>query len=242
MAPASMVGVDGCKAGWIAVSASRDDYSDPKVHVFSDFRSLVENFEPSRIIAVDMPIGLPDRVGRGGRGPEALIRPLLGERQSSVFSIPSRAAVYADHYRDACGLALETSDPPRKVSKQAFNLFPKIREIDGYLSNQGHEGIYEVHPELAFWQLNCRYPLHTPKKIKGRLNLEGLNERRKLLISSGIGSEFLSRTPPKGAAADDFLDACACLTVAQRIGHSTAKSYPEIPLRDNRGLPIAIWA
>lgn len=242
MATTSLVGVDGCKAGWIAVVATVDDFSAHQVFVFSAFRSLVENFSPESIIAVDMPIGLPEHIGKGGRGPETLIRPLLGERQSSVFSIPSRSAVYANEYSNACQISLETSDPPRKVSKQAFHLFPKIREINGYLSDHDHKGIYEVHPELAFWRLNGESPLQTPKKIKGRINPDGMEERRKLLVSSRICSEFLDRVPPRGAAADDFLDACACLTVAQRICHGTAKSFPEHYTRDIKSLPIAIWA
>jgi len=33
----------------------------------------------------------------------------------------------------ACAAALATSDPPRKVSKQCFHIFPRIREIDALL-------------------------------------------------------------------------------------------------------------
>jgi predicted RNase H-like nuclease len=58
------------------------------------FTALLQSLADDAVIAVDMPIGLPDFTARGGRGPETLVRPLLGERQSSVFSIPSRAAVY----------------------------------------------------------------------------------------------------------------------------------------------------
>ena len=99
-----------------------------------------------------MPIGLPDITRKGGRGPETLVRPLLGQRQSSVFSIPSRAAVYAaieafttvelwyEAHRRASAVARTTSEPPRGVSIQAFGIFPKIREIDALL---------RARPELA---------------------------------------------------------------------------------------------
>ncbi|MCK1975190.1 DUF429 domain-containing protein, partial [Bacillus safensis] len=79
------------------------------------------------IIAVDMPIGLPER---GQRSAERAARAHLGERQSSLFSIPPRAAGYAGDYRESCSLSLERTDPPRKVSRQAFGLFPKICELD----------------------------------------------------------------------------------------------------------------
>ena len=46
-------------------------------------------------IAIDMPIGLPDRIDGSGRAAERAVRPLLGARQSSVFTIPARAAIEA---------------------------------------------------------------------------------------------------------------------------------------------------
>ena len=59
--------------------------------VFATFAALLADAPGEAAIAVDMPIGLPDRTGAGGRGPEALVRRHLGARQSSVFAIPSRA-------------------------------------------------------------------------------------------------------------------------------------------------------
>ena len=87
-----------------------------------------------------MPIGLPERTGYGGREAENCVRPLLGARQSSVFSVPSRAAVYAQDYAQACAVALSTSDPPRKISKQLFNIAPKIREVDAGLACRSGSG------------------------------------------------------------------------------------------------------
>ena len=40
--------------------------------------ALVDALPDDAVIAVDMPIGLPDFTRHGGRGPEALVRPLLG--------------------------------------------------------------------------------------------------------------------------------------------------------------------
>ncbi len=99
-----------------------------------------------------MPIGLPERVGLGGRGAERAVRSFLGPRQSSVFSVPARAAVYAPDYPSACEAARAHSDPPRAVSKQCFHLFPKIREIDGLLRAEPalRGRIFESHPEVAF--------------------------------------------------------------------------------------------
>src|SRR5580765_5130103 len=129
-----LVGVDGCRNGWVAAFV-RPSGTDVRVRVVSAFADILAAPERPGIVAVDMPIGLPERVGPGGRGPESAVRPLLGQRQSSVFSVPSRGAIYADDYRAACRIAAETSDPPRKVSMQLFMIAPKIREVDAVLRN-----------------------------------------------------------------------------------------------------------
>lgn len=234
------VGVDGCKAGWIAVA--RRPGEPPSVTIFAGFAALYEAFGTSALIAVDMPIGLPGCIGAGGRGPERAVRPLLGERQSAVFSIPARAAVFADDYREACAIAAATSDPSRKVSKQAFFLFPKIREIDTVIEPANQHRIREVHPEVAFWRLNGEAAMRLPKKIKGRVNPAGMAERQLVMERSGLSGIFLRQLPPRGAAADDFLDACACMLIAERLANGRATPFPSPPLRDERGLDIAIWA
>jgi predicted RNase H-like nuclease len=137
----------------------------PSFAVAGDFSAVLSNASRPAVIAVDMPIGLPDRTGRGGRGPESAIRPLLGGRQSSVFSVPSRSAVMAEDYREACRIALATSEPPRKVSKQCFHLFPKIREIDALMIPPLQDRVFECHPELAFWRLAGEQAMALPKKV-----------------------------------------------------------------------------
>jgi len=108
--------VDGCAAGWIAAFA-RPAGEEVRVRVVARFADVVNAPEAPAVIAIDVPIGLPERIGAGGRGPEAAVRKLLGARQSSVFSVPSRAAVYATNFGEACRVGLETSEPPRKISK-----------------------------------------------------------------------------------------------------------------------------
>lgn len=189
-----------------------------------------------------MPIGLPDRAGPGGRGPEPLVRKHLGMRQSSVFSVPSRAAVHAPDYPAACRIALETSDPPRKVSKQAYYLFPKIREIDADMTPALEQRVYEVHPELAFWRLNDGHEMSLPKKIKSRANSDGLDQRRNLLVRAGLDRAFLDQEPPRGAGRDDFLDAAVNSLIAERILRGDAAAFPPAFTRDSKGLRMVIWA
>lgn len=248
--PGTLVaGVDGCPSGWIVCLFDPSGARPPEIRVVARFADLLDGPPAPRIVAVDMPIGLPDHIGPGGRGPEALVRPLLGERQSSVFSIPSRSAVYAgeglderEAYAASCAAALATSEPPRMVSKQGFNLFPKIRELDRLLDPELAGRVVESHPEVAFMVLNGGAPLSLAKKVKSRSNPPGLEQRRDLLAAHGIDRSVTAARPPRGAAPDDLLDACALALVAARILAGRAWSWPSQPARDSRGLPIAITA
>lgn len=251
--PVTVAGVDGCKAGWIAV------VTEPERAIYccaaARFADLVERLPDDAAIAVDMPIGLPDFTRHGGRGPEGLVRRFLGQRQSSVFSIPSRAAVYAadedfssverwyEMHREASRVARETSDPPRGVSIQAFGIFSKIRELDRLLTARPElrSRIVESHPEAAFRQLNGGQAMTLPKKVKGNIHAAGMDERKRLLVQHGYDRSFLDRPPPRGAAADDFLDAAAMMLVARRFARGEAVSFPDPPGVDRLGNPVAIW-
>lgn len=251
--PVAVAGVDGCKAGWIAVVAE----PARRVHacVVGGLAEFIDRLPNDAVIAVDMPIGLPDFTRHGGRGPEVLVRRFLGARQSSVFSIPSRAAVYASDeefstierwyvaHREASRIARETSDPPRGVSIQAFGIFSKIRELDRLLIARPElrGRIIESHPEAAFWRLSGGKAMTLPKKIKGRINPAGMDERKVLLASCGHEPSFLASPAPRGAAEDDFLDAAAMMLVARRFARGEAVSFPDPPGADRFGNPIAIW-
>jgi predicted RNase H-like nuclease len=221
----------------------RPDSHEIRVRVFAQFAELIEAPEQPQVIAVDMPIGLPERIGPGGRGPERAVRPLLGARQSSVFAVPARRAVYASSYGEACTIAQQTSDPPRKVSKQLFMIAPKIRELDGVLRADPvlARRVFEVHPEMAFWRLNGNCSLTEPKKVKSSPYPPGLALRRRILVDSGFLPEIVMAAPPKGAQSDDLIDALACSAIARRIHTGVARSFPTPPACDDYGLPMAIW-
>lgn len=238
-----LAGVDGCPGGWIACFV-RPQGGEARLRIVPRFADVVGAAEAPAVVAVDMPIGLPERTGPGGRTAENAVRPLLGARQSSVFSVPSRAAIYAEDYAAACARALETSEPPRKVSKQLFNIAPRIREIDALLRAfpAAAACVFEVHPEVAFWRLNGGHALTEPKKIKSRPYEPGLALRRRLLIAAGLPADAVNAMPPRGAGPDDLLDALACAAVARRLHRGEARPFPDPPPRDAFGLRMAIWA
>jgi predicted RNase H-like nuclease len=239
-----LAGLDGCRTGWVAAFVQPNG-NQVRVRTVRHFADALAAQEAPAVVAIDIPIGLPGRIGPEGRGPERLIRSLLGARQSSVFSVPPRTAIYASDFGAACAAALSASNPPRKVSKQLFKIAPKIKEVDEVLRRADRDDVirvYEVHPELAFWRLNGDRSLGEPKKVKGTPYVPGLTLRRGLLIKAGLPASVVEAAPPKGASIDDLLDALACATVARRIHAGLARVFPDPPARDSFDLPIGIWA
>lgn len=237
------VGVDGCPAGWVVVTLAGGDPARARVALARTFAAVLDGASADAMIAVDIPIGLPDRAGPGGRTCDVAVRAKLGQRQSAVFSVPCRAAVYASDYGDACRLAQLNSDPPRKVSKQCFNLFPKIREVDALMTPALQARVVECHPEAAFWRLNGEQPLSEAKKVKSQPHPAGLEMRISLLAAAGYPDAILRATPFRRAEAgpDDLLDACACAAAAARIANGEGLLFPAAPETDGRGLRMEIW-
>jgi predicted RNase H-like nuclease len=231
----TVIGVDGCPAGWIAVFWG----VTIEHRLYTSFADILAT--DAAIIAVDMPIGLPLLSGRAA---EVAARKVLGDRQSSVFSIPSRAAVACTDYAEACAVNLKHSDPPKKISKQSFNLFPKIREIDAVITPDMQTRVHEAHPEVAFWMMNSKKPVPLAKKVKSQNHMPGLDLRRDLLRTAGFPIDTLppANYPKSAVGADDIIDACACAWVARRISRGEHLSFPENPPRDERGLAMCIKA
>lgn len=230
-----VVGVDGCRGGWIAVRWA-ETVSHHLCRSFAEVLAM-----DAAVIAVDMPIGFPQGSGRAA---EREVRQRLGERQSSVFSVPSRAAVMCTDYRQSCAANLANSDPPKKVSKQIFHIFPKMREIDALITPTLQTRTVEVHPELAFWVMNGEAPLPLPKKVKGSPHPPGLELRQALLAAAGFPLATLQPATYRrtDVGADDLLDACACAWSARRIHEGRAVRFPADPPLDARGLRMAITA
>ena len=240
---AFVAGVDGCRAGWIVALRRLDDPAGTTLRLCATFADVLALPDAPATIAVDIPIGLAARATVGGRQADIEARANLGARQSAVFAMPARAAVMESDYRRACAIALENSDPPRMISKQAFNLFPKIREVDASMTPALQDRVVECHPELAFWALNGERPLDLPKKVKSQAHAPGLELRRTLLIAAGYRRALLEARPFKAneAGADDILDAIANSWGAARIATGQARRFPSQPPLDEHGLRMEIW-
>ena len=222
----TVIGVDGCPGGWIAAIWHG---AKVEMRLYRQFADILT--EDARIMAVDMPIGLPTMHGRAGE-PEARRR--LKGRHSSIFAIPSRAAIAETDYRTACAINLKHSDPPRKFPKQTFNLFPKLRELDVLMTPELQALVHETHPELAFCAMNDFEALKHSKKTA-----EGAAKRLLLLKRHGVPAPSFD-FKRKDAGRDDVIDACACAWSARRILEGKQLRFPAHDERDERGLLMRI--
>ena len=164
-----ILGIDGCRAGWLGVTHSTRELSWA---IAPTIETLLSPPIPARVF-VDMPIGLSDS---GARDCDFSARRMLGRQfSSSVFPTPVRAALSAQNYPAAN--ALNRAHSGRGLSKQSYFLFPKILELDNWLALSGPNDRRprEAHPEVAFMAIKGE-PLQYKKKTKA-----GFNERLALL-------------------------------------------------------------
>jgi predicted RNase H-like nuclease len=93
-----VAGVDGCPGGWVALVDRKD--SQPKARIFTRFADLLNALPKAKVIAVDIPIGLPEV---GARGCDRHARHELPQpRGTSVFPAPLRAVLTARSWEEAC--------------------------------------------------------------------------------------------------------------------------------------------
>jgi len=234
-----VAGVDGCRGGWFAVLVRLGSGSVPRSEArlflcnsFSELVSLPENPAP---IAVDIPIGLLDRAEPGGRTCDRAARVILGRsRASSVFTPPTRTALQARAYREAMRMN------GAGMSRQAFNIMGKIREVDELMEPNLQDRVFEAHPELALMGLGGRPMRHKKKTPAGW-------REREALVAPSFGrhyidpSQVLDRFGRSRLATDDVLDAYALAITAERIHTRSAVRLPEsAPDRDAKRLRMEI--
>ncbi len=234
-----MLGVDGCPAGWIAISLDLAGGAT-RSHFFSDIRSLLDG--PGRgaaAVLIDMAIGLPEM---GRRTCETMARTLIGPRRSSVFAAPRRPMLDFQTYAEANAWGKSFGpDGGGGLAKQSWMLRRKIIEVDNAVTPPDQEFIGEGHPEVAFTRL-AGEPCSNSKRT-----LEGLAQRRALLEAGGIREidhmlfDLRAILPRRSQFSDhDVLDAAALALSAAARTRGEALRLTD-GARDARGLVMEIW-
>lgn len=231
-----LVGVDACRVGWVA--AFRDTSSGAlRVRVEPTFAAILAAPEHPDVVAVDIPVGLPEAAEPGGRACDRAARALLGRaRAASVFSAPVRAVLSVSSYAAANATQRATSTHHLGLSLQTWNIVPRIAEVDAHIRRVGQDRAFEVHPELCFMELGGGAALAAPKRSR-----DGQRARLALLSSAGLDARGFLAARPRGAGADDVLDALVALWTAERFLRGRARRIPDVPVRDVCDLRMEIW-
>jgi predicted RNase H-like nuclease len=232
----TVIGVDGCKGGWIAVAWDGHPGGKTTVHIVARFSEIVAM--DAEIIAVDMPIGLPD-IAHNGRGCDGDARRRLKFKASSVFPAPARSTLKARDHTEASAINRKFSQPSHGISAQAYNILRKIAEVDVIITPHLQNRIFEVHPELCFYAMNGETCVREKKREP-----KGEARRRLLLRKNGFPIDRLAvpTAPRRLWANDDLIDACACAWSAKRIRDGLSLRLSADPPLDGRGLRMEISA
>lgn len=228
------IGVDGCRAGWIAALAHVDDADG---HVRTELRlvrrqdggfaSLAGDCEAMvrrPTIAVDVPIGLPTKAGL--RVCDRQARTKLGRRWMCVFPAPDRE-LFGLSFEEAREVVLtrragSTINEHPIMTQQTIAILQKIEEVDDVMRTDlsRQDWIVEVHPEVCFVTLAKELGdpvgatgLPRKQRTAGRLARLALLQRAFPDVAERAAAAPWPRTE---VGRDDILDAYAALWTARR--------------------------
>jgi predicted RNase H-like nuclease len=238
-------GGDGCRAGWLVVSAPPGRPDQAGAAIVTDLKALMA--DPAlAVLGLDTPIGLDDRPRPGGRVADRAARALLAAMApaglrgtgSRVFPAPSRSQL--DLWRQGAGYAAVNEAHPAgpRLTLQTFHILPKIDAADRLVASPAGPRLFEVHPEVSF--ALCAAETLPPKK-------SAAGRRRREALLAGLGFEMpalASGLGPRSGrwAPDDLLDACIACWSAGRIATGAARPLPDPPETGSAGRKVAIWA
>lgn len=211
------LGVDGCTGGWITALLG---HGELRLERLDSIKTIIRRYPSFDAFLIDMAIGLRNKPNQ--IRPDDLARKELGARASTVFSVPSRTAVYADGEENQ--KAANLRELGKSLSKQTVNIIPKIREVDEFLDAfpQYKNRILESHPELDFSRLNGSVLLSRKK------DAAGIEERASILAKYLPSMPDIRDTAKKlDCNPDDVVDAMCLAVTAALEARGIAKRFPK---------------
>jgi predicted RNase H-like nuclease len=196
------------------------------VPTFADVLDMKPAFT---IVAVHVPIGLPDEGVPGGRGCDRAARAILGHpRQAAILSPPTPAALSCPSW-DAAREVMPGLSPASWMRRRA------IAEVNTEMQPYRQRTVYEVAPELAFLRMNEDAPLRHGKRTPN-----GRHERRELLEGKLRGVDAILDARLPRVAAHQLIDAAANLLTARMLAARAVTRLPQDPEWDANGLRAEI--
>jgi predicted RNase H-like nuclease len=221
MLPYDLVaGVVPCTHGWLVAGAKvlGATIAPELPRLLANFLDVLDDRPAFSVLGVYAPVGRLDAIEPGGRGCEREARALLGRRAGTVRSAPSRL----------------TSDE-RPSPEAPRGLSARYDEVEQHMAPYRQRTVFEVHPELSFYQLNEDRPLHHRKR-----SAPGRQERRALLEAKIGGVDRVLDATLPGVRRTHLADAVACMWTARRILGRAMTRLPLDPEWDSRGLRMEL--
>jgi len=225
-----LIGVDGCKGGWIIASI---DHGTLKIEKKTSIEEIITDYSVFDYFLIDMVIGLPS--GKEQIRPDTYARQIKKERTSTIFPVPCRQAVYAENIAEAYEENVRVLG--KKFTPLTVGIMPKMRELDTFL--QEHEEyknvILESHPEVCFARLNGKTVLSKKSEY------EGLVERVQILqkyLPQLNANDLMQMAKQNRCNVDDIVDAICLAVTANLAEQGLCEVIPEEPMIDETGLKM----
>ncbi|MEM0966152.1 MAG: DUF429 domain-containing protein [Verrucomicrobiota bacterium] len=209
-------GIDGCSGGWILAAWDQSGY---RWSFLDSLRGLFQEVGSS-LVLIDIPIGLPTREQPFRRCDSEARRRIGKGRSSSVFSPPSGNASRSPSYSKA--LETNRAEVGKGFSIQAWNLVPKIREVEEFLARSPTVDLRESHPEVCFQALSGSHDMGSKHTAEGILKRMEILRRFDLDFDESL-QNATNCQPLKKAKMDDYLDAA----ILARVAGGSLKFLPE---------------
>ena len=214
--------VTPCAPGWLVASAKLNGatFAPETPRVLSSFAEVLDERPSFSVIALNAPIGYVKDSNTGGRTCDRMARALLGRRGSTVHNAPTRESL-----EEAVAVTGDGLDAVTNV------LLRRYREVAAEMAPYRQRTVFEVHPELSFYQINQDVPLRWSKKFEA-----GSEERQALLKKRVQGSERILEVEIEDVPFSHLLDVAAMLWTARRIFARAGTRMPSDPEWDEQGL------
>ena len=176
--------------------------------------------EPDEVVAVDIPVGLPET---GRRACDVAGRNALGGSAAArLFFAPPRYALEAPDLATANDLLRARGEPGMSAQTYALRAavleVAVLREVQVRRDGAADLRVCEVHPDLSFTSMAGRVlaSKHTADGVQQRIDaLAGWTDVRAAVSSA-----------PAQVGMDDVLDALVAAWTATRIRSGRAITYP----------------
>lgn len=225
--PYSVVaGVTPCRGGWLVAAAKLQGtiFAPEDPRRMTTFADVVDMRPAYSVIALNAPVGGLEQATVGGRTCDREARALLGRRGSTVKSAPTHI-----ESPDGTDLLPEHTDAITRV------LLPRYQEVAREMAPFRQRTVFEVNPDLSFFQMNENVPMQWPKHSE-----QGREERRSLIELKLPGALRIIDSDVAGATQAHLLDAAAILWTARRVFAKAAVRIPSDPEWDDQGLRMEL--